>query len=194
METPKGCSGVPSFAQSSELSFASSTGAAEELVDLIDRDNRVIGWARRREVRSRNLLHRGVGILCFDGRGRIHVHRRTATKDVFPGLWDMFVGGVVASGEGALDAARREIGEELGIVGPEPRWLFDHLYLGPRNRSLVSVYDVVWDGPVVLQESEVAWGEFVERERLETMIATLPFVPDGLEIWNVAVEKGVVRA
>ena len=71
----------------------------EELVDLIDEQDRVIGWARRERIRKLNLLHRGVGILCYDPAGRIYVHRRTETKDVFPGMYDMFVGGAVGRGE-----------------------------------------------------------------------------------------------
>jgi 8-oxo-dGTP pyrophosphatase MutT (NUDIX family) len=159
--------------------------AAEEMVDLIDTRNRVIGWARRREIRGRNLLHRGVGIICRNSRNEIYLHRRTTTKDVFPGLYDMFVGGVVASGETFGDAALREIGEELGISGPVPRWLFDHLYIGPHNRSLVAVFEVLWDGDIVHQESEVAWGAFVGEIELEQLIATLGFVPDGLEIYEI---------
>ena len=154
------------------------------MVDLIDLDDRLIGWARRREVRRRNLLHRGVGILCRNSRGEIYVHRRTPTKDVFPGMYDMFVGGVVSRGENTADAARREIAEELGISGPRPRQIFHYLYLGPRNRSLVAVYDVVWDGEIHHQEEEVNWGAFLTPAALEERIHTWTFVPDGLEIYR----------
>src|SRR5262245_22724401 len=99
----------------------------DELVDLVDGENKVIGWTTRREIRAKNLLHLGVGILCRNSRGEIYVHRRTITKDVFPGMYDMFVGGVVGKGESYPDAARREILEELGIKGPEPKSLFLHL-------------------------------------------------------------------
>jgi isopentenyldiphosphate isomerase len=137
-------------------------------------------------VRRRNLLHRGVGILCRNSAGKIHVHRRTMTKDVFPGLHDMLVGGVVGRGESFEDAARREIEEELGIAGAAPEFLCHHLYLGPQNRSLVAVYRVVWDGPVRLQEEEIAWGAYLSREELERrlQLREWTFVPDGLEIWE----------
>jgi len=156
----------------------------EEVVDLVDERNRVVGQALRREVRARNLLHRGVGILCFDPRGRIHVHRRTETKDVFPGMYDMFVGGVVQSGESYDAAARREIREELGIEGPQPRFLFTHLYQGERNRSWIHVYRVEWGGAVRLQAEEIVWGDWVEPEELDRLMAERSFVPDGLEIYQ----------
>lgn len=156
----------------------------EEVVDLIDEENRVIGWAPRRVVRARNLLHRGVGILCRNSAGKIHVHRRTRTKDVFPGLYDMFVGGVVTRGEDFIAAARREIAEELGIVGQDPSYLCQYLYQGPQNRSLVAVYSVVWDGPVTLQKEEISWGDFLTSEELAERLAEWTFVPDGLEIFE----------
>jgi isopentenyldiphosphate isomerase len=156
----------------------------EERVDLVDLENRVIGQTLRREVRSRNLLHRGVGIICFGREGRVYVHRRTETKDIFPGMYDMFVGGVVASGESYRAAAAREVAEELGIVGPRPDYLFSHLYLGDRNRAWIQVYRVEWDGPIRHQPEEVSWGSWIEEADLEGMIRERPFVPDGLEIYR----------
>lgn len=157
----------------------------EELVDLIDRDDRVIGRTSRRQVRAENLLHRGVGVLCLNSEGSIYVHKRTDTKDVFPGMYDMFVGGVVGAGETYDEAARREIAEELGIVGPTPSYLFRHLYWGPRNRSLVAVYSVEWDGPIRHQESEIVWGRFLPFDEIVEKLKEWPFVPDGLEIFQV---------
>ncbi len=163
---------------------ASRPPPAEELVDLIDESDRVIGWARRRRVRALNLLHRGVGILCYSPAGAIYTHRRTRTKDVFPGMYDMFVGGVVGSGESADAAAAREIAEELGIVGPRPERLGEYLYLGPLNRSLIALYRVTYDGEIRHQEEEIDWGTWLNLDELDALVAAKPFVPDGLEIWN----------
>ncbi len=154
-----------------------------ELVDLVDEVNRVVGQATRWEVRRFNLLHRGVGIICFNSKGQVYVHRRTPTKDVFPDLYDMFVGGVVASGESYEAAARREIAEELGIEGPTPEFLFAHLYLGDRNRSWIYVYEVVWDGALRHQPEEVVWGSWVDATDLMDMVRKVNFVPDGEEIF-----------
>jgi isopentenyldiphosphate isomerase len=160
------------------------TPPGEEIVDLVDEENRVIGSATRREVRSRNLLHRGVGIICWNSRRELYVHRRTLTKDVFPGMYDMLVGGVVGAGESYESAARREIAEELGIEGPEPTPLFHHLYQGPKNRSWVAVYEVTWDGPIRHQVSEVDWGTFLALKDLVQKLDFWDWVPDGLEIFQ----------
>lgn len=168
----------------------SNANPGDELVDLVDLQNQIIGLATRREVRKKNLLHRGVGILCWNSRGEIYVHRRTPTKDVFPGMYDMFVGGVVGKGETYLDAARREIREELGILGPAPENLFHHLYQGPLNRSWVAVYEVTWDGPIVHQKAEVDWGAFLTLDALLAKLEEWEFVPDGLEIFQRFLQAG----
>lgn len=169
---------------------AAGRDPGDELVDLVDEENRVLGRASRREVRGKNLLHRGVGILCRNSRGEIYVHRRTQTKDIFPGMYDMLVGGVVGAGEADEDAARREIREELGIDGPRPRYLFHHLYVGPRNRAWVALYDVVWDGPIRHQESEVEWGTYLPLPDILARLAEWEFVPDGLEIFRRLLAEG----
>jgi len=89
----------------------------DELMDVVDDHDRVVGQATRREVRRRRLLHRFSSVLCWDGMGRVYVHRRTDDKDVYPGMYDMTAGGVLAAGETYLEAARRELAEELGVEG-----------------------------------------------------------------------------
>jgi 8-oxo-dGTP pyrophosphatase MutT (NUDIX family) len=156
----------------------------DELLDVVDEQDRVVGRATRREVRRRRLLHRFSSVLCFDGAGRVYVHRRTDDKDVYPGMYDTAAGGVLAAGETYLEAARRELAEELGVVGPEPRFLFRHRYRGPENPSWSALFEVTWDGPVTPQASEIAWGAFLTLEELAVRLEQWPFCPDGLEIFR----------
>ncbi len=158
--------------------------AKAEWVDLVDRDNQVIGRALRSEVRQKNLLHRGIAVLVRNSQGQVYVHQRTASKDLFPALYDMFVGGVVGEGEDYLEAARREAEEELGVKNPELEFLFDHLYEGDKNFSWVRCYRVTWDGPVRHQPEEVQWGDWMDEDRLPQWTAEVPIVPDGLDVFR----------
>ncbi|MGD8858929.1 MAG: NUDIX domain-containing protein [Myxococcales bacterium] len=158
--------------------------ASRELVDVVDEFDRVIGTVTRAQMRAQNLLHRNVAVLCTNSDGHIYVQQRTETKDVYPGLYDMFVAGVVSAGESYDEAARREIGEELGIVGPTPMPLVDHRYEGEGSRSITRVYRVTWDGPMQHQPSEVAWGRYCTPQELIDNPRGWEFVPDGAEIFS----------
>lgn len=157
---------------------------AEEWVDLVDLENRIVGCTTRADVRKNNLLHRGVGIMCRNSRGQVYVHKRTDTKDVFPGMYDMFVGGVVGHGESYEAAATREIEEELGVRGVTVRFLFSHLYQGDRNRSWIHVFDVTWDGDITHQAEEIVWGGWIAEGELEAWADSVEVVPDGLDVFN----------
>ena len=90
----------------------------EEIFDLVDDDDRVIGRATRNEVHGNpKLLHRVVHVLVFDSLGRLYLQKRADDKDVQPGKWDTSVGGHVDAGEDRETAALRELSEELGIPG-----------------------------------------------------------------------------
>src|SRR5690349_16371913 len=95
--------------------------AADEILDIVDENDVVVGQSPRGEAYARGLRHRCVFIQARDARGRLFVHRRTPTKLVFPSLYDMFVGGVVGAGESYDSAALRDAEEELGVSGlPRP--------------------------------------------------------------------------
>jgi 8-oxo-dGTP pyrophosphatase MutT (NUDIX family) len=54
-----------------------------------------------------------VGALIMDEHNRVYAHRRSATRRLFPGLWDI-VGGHVEPGETREQALARELEEETG--------------------------------------------------------------------------------
>ena len=54
-----------------------------------------------------------VGALILNERGRVFVQRRSATRRVLPGIWDI-VGGHIEAGESIEEALGREIEEETG--------------------------------------------------------------------------------
>ena len=128
--------------------------------------------------------------MLFRSIGEILVHRRTETKDVFPGAYDVFAGGVCATGESYEACASREVTEELGVVLPGLRRLFKHRYRGTQSQAWGAVYVARWDGAVRPQESEVAWHAWIAPERLDRMLVELPFCPDSLEIFARVRQQG----
>jgi 8-oxo-dGTP pyrophosphatase MutT (NUDIX family) len=159
------------------------TAVDEELVAVVDESGAVTGSAPRSLVRRDNLPHAVVAVLVRDPAGRIYVHRRTGTKDVFPDMHDCWVAGCMTAGEEPEAAAARELEEELGITAT-PTYRFTQRYDGPSGRCIGGVYDVVWDGPIVWQPEEVAWGAFVPLDEVAEMTARDRFCPDGLEMFE----------
>ena len=159
--------------------------SADEVLDVVDERDRVVGQARRAEVYARRLRHRCAFVLARDAGGRVFVHRRTARKLVFPSLYDMFVGGVVATGESYDEAALREAQEELGVSGlPAPVPLFRFLYETPEHSWWCAVYEVRCDPPVHPQAEEVAWHAFLTEAEIGRRLDEWEWVPDGREAYH----------
>jgi isopentenyldiphosphate isomerase len=160
------------------------TRQAEEIGVLVDEDDRVVGAAPRRDIRYQNLLHRGVAIIVRNPAGQIYVHRRTETKDVFPGMYDMVVGGMVAAGEAYEETARRELAEELSVREVEPTFLLKHRYRGDRNNAWMSLYEIMWAGSIRHQEEEISWGAYMTEGEIAGKLQEWPFAPDHLEVFD----------
>ncbi len=163
--------------------------SSDELLDVVDEHDRVVGQATRREVRHQNLRHRSVYVLVFNSEGQLFVHRRTESKDIFPGRWDVAVGGVVCAGEAYDDAARRELQEELGLNGLSLRRLFPIRYDDRDTRAHGMVYSCTSDGPLQLQASEVAAGEWMDLDVLLERTQSDRFCPDGLEVLRLYLSR-----
>lgn len=130
--------------------------AADELVVLVDAENREIGATTRARMRAEQLLHRATYVFVFDASGRLYAQQRTYTKDVYPGYWDLAAGGVVLAGESYDDSAERELAEELGITGVSLDPWFEFYFEDNRSPVWGRAYGVYsYEGPLRLQEEEV---------------------------------------
>jgi 8-oxo-dGTP pyrophosphatase MutT (NUDIX family) len=154
------------------------------MINLYDGNANVIGEVTRERMRAENLWHGCVLTLVHSTDGeRIYVHRRTDTKDIFPGLYDYTAGGVIDAGETPDTAARRELHEELGVDAPLT-FLFRTTYVDEQTRYHAWVYETHSDGPFTHQPEEVAWGGWMGLDELRGKIDDpgWPLVPDGRAI------------
>ena len=101
--------------------------AANELVDVVDENDEVVGTVERHVMRERHLAHRASYIAVMDPSGRFLVEIRTLTKDYAPGLFDAVVGGVMQHGERPDESAARELFEEVRLDAKDPRGSFTPL-------------------------------------------------------------------
>lgn len=155
--------------------------ASDEIVSIVDREDNVIDEVPRHVMRSQSLRHRVTYIFVFDTSGRLFVQKRTLTKDLYPGYFDLAAGGVVCAGENYEESAAREAGEELGIHDRplEPRFKF--YFEQDDNKCWGMVFSCTHDGPFQLQAEEVQSGEFVEIDKVLSG-DIVPVTPDTLAV------------
>ncbi|MHA7114492.1 NUDIX hydrolase [Pseudomonas promysalinigenes] len=151
-----------------------------ELVTWVDAQDQVLGALPRAELRERGLIGRCTFILLFNGAGELCVHRRTLSKALYPGYWDVAAGGMVAAGEAYAESAARELAEELGIEGAELHFHERFYFNQPDNHLWCAVYSAVSDAPLRLQPEEVSEAKFISLERAEQESLTKPYCPDSL--------------
>ena len=156
--------------------------AQDEIVTIVDKENNVVGAMPRREMRAGRLPHRATYILMFNSRGELYVHKRTRTKDVFPGHYDVVTGGVVLAEESYEEGAVRELGEELGIHGVPLTCLFDFYYEDEHIRVWGKAFSCHYNGEVVLQKEEVESGAFLKVEEVLRLMESEPFTPDSIYV------------
>ncbi len=154
----------------------------EEIVQIVDRDNRVTEALPRHRMRSQGLIHRASYILVFNQQEELFVQKRTTTKDIYPGYWDVAAGGVVLAGESYELSASRELAEELGVSGIPLAPLFDHYFEDADNRVWGRIFRCTHEGPFTLQPEEVESGLFMPIPQILERSRQEPFTPDSILI------------
>jgi len=147
-------------------------GNGQELICQVDESDQNIGPCQRSDAHRLGLRHRAVHILVFNSGGELFLQKRSATKDVNPGLWDTSAAGHVDFGESYGECARRELAEELGIESQaalEP--LFKLEANGDTGWEFVQVYQAIHDGEISLEAGEIDEGRWFGLSELETWIA-----------------------
>ena len=87
-----------------------------EQVILVDENDRSTGTAEKLDAHRRGLLHRAFSVFIFDGKGRLLLQRRAASKYHSGGLWTNTCCSHPRPGEAIVDAASRRLTEEMGIA------------------------------------------------------------------------------
>jgi isopentenyl-diphosphate delta-isomerase len=87
-----------------------------ERLEVCNENGTPTGTVETREtIHKKGLLHRTVHIWLYK-RNEVLLQKRAYGKDSHPGLWDVSAAGHIDIGETPVDAAIREIKEELGIT------------------------------------------------------------------------------
>ena len=150
----------------------------DEIVDIVDENNQVVGMASRREAHTKGHIHRALSVLVINSKGQILLQKRSANKSVHPLSWDLSTSEHVLTGESYEDAAIRSVKEELGveIVVGNPSQTSLQIREYQVNGETVHEKEIVLmltgshNGPFKVDPSEVDSVEFFTVEEIERMI------------------------
>ena len=160
-------------------SAAHPSNSPHEEVEEVDRSGNVIRVISRREMRATTARHRAVFIAVLSSANEVLVHRRALTKDIWPGWWDVAVGGVMAPGESADLAAQRELQEELGISNIALTPLGTGAYDDVDVRLISASYLCRHDGPFTFSDGEVIESAWVPLHELLDWLGEHQVLPDS---------------
>jgi isopentenyl-diphosphate delta-isomerase type 1 len=143
-----------------------------ECLEVVDEDNQVIGIASRQEIHEKGLRHRSVHIFIFNTKGDLYLQKRSPHKDQYPEHWDTSAAGHTDPGESPLEAAQRELMEELGLdvtlmkvleypACLETGWEFVTLCMGRT------------EDPIHLNLEEATTGDYFSPDQLSQLLADL---------------------
>jgi 16S rRNA (adenine1518-N6/adenine1519-N6)-dimethyltransferase len=141
----------------------------EEIFDVVDEDDQVIGQLPRSVVHAQGLLHRAVHVFVFDAQGALLLQLRSAAKDEYPLCYTSSASGHLGAGESYDEAAPRELEEELGLTGC-PLERLHKFPAGPETSLEHTVlYRTRSDQPLRIDPHEIAEATFHSLEEIAAM-------------------------
>jgi isopentenyl-diphosphate delta-isomerase len=141
---------------------------SDELVDIVDSNNAIVGQAMKSEAHEKGLLHRCVVAMIRRSDGAWLLVRQSSDRQD-AGQYVAPVGGHVQAGEHQDDALKREAAEEVGFdrnfkfrfVGSG---IFDRHILGRHENHLFLMYEIDSDTEPQLNHQSESYRYFAEDE------------------------------
>ena len=159
----------------------------EDIFDVVNKHDEVIGREPRSIVHAQGLRHRAAHVLVFNAAGQIFLQLRSMTKDNNPGVWDSSCSGHVDAGESYAVAAERELMEEIGLLVEKPlEPLFKLDACEATGMEFCWVYRTHFEGPFDLNPEEIDEGRWYSTPELTEQLETNSdaYSPSLQLIWN----------
>jgi isopentenyl-diphosphate Delta-isomerase len=168
---------------------------SEEIFDIVNERDEVIGQAPRKEVHARGLWHRAVHVLVFNARGEVFLQKRSMLKDTARGKWDSSSSGHLDTGEDYDACAVREVREEIGLdiqartatgASQPLRRLFKIDARQETGWEFCWIYRCESEGPFVLHPEEIETAAWFTPEAVTKWVNEKPedFASAFVLIWK----------
>lgn len=168
---------------------------ADELIDICDENNNLLGVRKMKSEAYQNMLwRRVVHIWIYNSKGEILLQLRAKNKKTFPDKWDLSVAGHISAGEEPIDSALREIEEEIGLCVKKEDLShlkiikFELISRDIRINNFIYVYTCRLDHGITnlnAQEDEVQSLRFVPAAKIEEELKIYPdkYTPNKDNYW-----------
>ncbi len=156
----------------------------KEQLAIVDKNDNLIGKGTWDDVRNKNLAHRATGILVFNKKGELLVHRRSRNFNFYPRAYSICIGGGVGYNETYEENAVRELEEETGIKGAKLKFLFKDYYETENSKVCLKIYECLWDGKLKIQEEELEDVEWMPISKVKELMKGKEIFPSNLYVFN----------
>lgn len=171
-----------------------------ELLDVLDENGNLTGIVKdKKDVYKESLWHRSIHVWILNDKNELLLQKRNPRKETFPNLWAISVAGHVRSGEISVEAALRELKEEIHmIVKPEElELLFTVKRIQDTDGYALRVIDDIYllranvdIEHVKLQRSELTELQYIAFDELEKRFimkdATLvPMTEENVKLFEI---------
>ena len=160
---------------------------SEEIFDVVNERDEVIGRETRREVHRTGLKHRAVHVFVFNSRGHVFLQKRSMNKDSSPGLWDSSASGHLDCGEDYDACALRELQEEIGLnLSACQQRLFKVDACSDTGQEFVWLYRCESEGPFTLHPEEIERGQWFAPDEVARWLDERPqdFASSFVLLWR----------
>ena len=144
-----------------------------EIVDVVNEKDNVIGESFKDECHKKGLWHRAASIFVFNKEGKLLIQKRAPNMSR-PNLLCSSASGHLQKGESYEKGAKRELKEELGInceikfIG---KFIMEFSYPdGEIDKEHYMLFICNYDGEFNIQEEELSDINFFSIDKLEEMI------------------------
>ena len=170
-----------------------------ELWDIVDKDRRPTGKTiMRGEKLSNGDYHQVVHVCLFNTSDQLLIQERTHTKQEWPGMYDVSVGGSALANETSRQAAMRETLEELGLyidlenIDPICTVMYPNIF----DDFYCLIVDID-DQSLSLQEDEVKSVKWASLDEVKELVKKGSFIPYNLDfisyLFSNKDHHGVIR-
>jgi len=146
----------------------------EEVLDVVDLSDQVIGTASKIDVYKKGLSNRIVHIFLINSSTKkIFIQKRGDDVRYLPGYYCTSAGGHVGSGEDYQQAAERELVEEIGIKEPitlVDKFIYQCPETNPATPRFISLYICNSEDGVVFNDGEVKDGSYLSIFEIDEII------------------------